>query len=243
MMPESNASGSLSEPLVSVVIPALNEAEMLPAVIAAAGQSNVLFEVIVVDASSSDHTKRAGEAAGARVVSSARRQRAFQLNLGARYARGAILLFLHADTLLPQGALDKIVDSLKTRSVVGGAFGRRYASDSRWLKLTCRLADWRNSTIGWHLGDQAMFVRRGLFFQLGGFRDVKRFEDLDFSRRLKGGGRIVTLLPPVTSSARRFERNGAARTTLRDVALTLRYLVRGLPTEVRHGDTHSLPVC
>jgi rSAM/selenodomain-associated transferase 2 len=242
MTRESNASGSAREPLLSVVIPALNEAEALPAVITAAGRSDIPFEVIVVDASSSDDTAGAAEAAGGRVISSARRQRAHQLNLGARHARGAILLFLHADTLLPPGALEKIVDALKSREVVGGAFGRHYSSDSPWLRLTCCLAGWRNRTIGWHLGDQAMFVRRGIFFQIGGFRDVERFEDLDFSRRLKGCGSIVTLLPPVISSARRFERNGAAWTTLRDLALTLRYLVRGLPNEVSQGEAHSLPV-
>jgi hypothetical protein len=131
---------------------------------------------------------------------------------------------------------------MRTREVVGGAFARHYASPSLLLRLTCALADWRNRIIGWHLGDQAMFVRRGLFFQLGGFRDVERFEDLDFSRRLKDAGRIVTLLPPVISSARRFERNGAAWTTLRDLALTLRYVVRGLPGEVVHGQARSLPV-
>lgn len=242
MTPARDDSDPFREPFVSIVIPALNEAGKLPAAIAAARRSDVTFEVIVVDARSSDDTALVAEAAGARVVSSSGRQRASQLNLGARHARGDILLFLHADTLLPASALEKVVDALKSGPVVGGAFSRRYASDSSWLKLTCRLAGWRNHTIGWHLGDQAMFVRRGLFFQLGGFREVEQFEDLDFSRRLKAVGRIVTLHPPVISSPRRFERHGAARTTLWDFALTLRYLVRGLPTDVREREAQSVPV-
>jgi len=86
----------------------------------------------------------------------------------------------------------------------------------------------RNRTVGWHLGDQAMFVRKSAFFQLGGFREVDSFEDLDFSRRLGRFGRLVTLSPAVTSSARRFTEAGTARRTWCDLALTARYLIGGL---------------
>ena len=112
--------------------------------------------------------------------------------------------------------------------VVGGAFVRHYASPSKFLRATCLLARCRNHLIGWHLGDQAMFVRRSIFFQLGGFREVDQFEDLDFSRRLTSLGRIVTLHPGVTSSSRRFEQGAVAR-TMRDFCLTIGYLLRGLP--------------
>ncbi|MDQ6860191.1 MAG: glycosyltransferase, partial [Verrucomicrobiota bacterium] len=153
----------------------------------------------------------------------------FQLNLGARKARGAVLLFLHADTLLPPAALNHMLHALQDSDVVGGAFTRHYASPSLILRVTCLFARLRNQLIGWHLGDQAMFVRRNAFFQLGGFRDVARFEDLDFSRRLRSFGRTVTLRPSVISSPRRFEKLGPASTTIRDLALTIRYLISGLP--------------
>jgi rSAM/selenodomain-associated transferase 2 len=220
-------------PAISIIIPAVNESPTLRAILAAIRSPVHPFETIVVDGRSSDETAAVAEAGGARVVSSPCRQRAYQLNLGARQARGEILLFLHADTVLPEGALDQIVYRLQDRQIMGGAFARRYSSPSRVLRFTCLLARWRNQLIGWHLGDQAMFVRRSVFFQLGGFREVDLFEDLDFSRRLKKFGRLVTLLPCVTSSSRRFMSAGPARTTLRDFFLTTRYLFRGLEPE-RH---------
>ena len=98
------------------------------------------------------------------MISCCRQQRAHQLNLGAQQARGPILLFVHADTLLPEGALDHIAASLQNRSVAGGAFARRYASPSCLLRVTCALAAVRNRLVGWHLGDQAIFTRRSAFF-------------------------------------------------------------------------------
>lgn len=222
------ASAVSSEPEISVVIPAVNEAEKLRETIASVLAAGVRFELIVVDGGSSDDTAEVARALGARVVSSQCRQRAYQLNLGAQQAAAGTILFLHADTILPARALEKIMQAMRSPDMAGGAFARRYASPSRFLRATCFLARCRNRLIGWHLGDQAMFVRRAAFFQLGGFREVDQFEDLDFSRRLKRFGRIVTLAPCVTSSSRRFH-EGAARTTLRDFGLTMRYLVEGLP--------------
>jgi len=219
---------SLETTLISVIIPAVNEAASLGEVIAGIRASRAAVELIVVDAGSSDDTVAVARAAGAAVIAGPRQQRAHQLNLGAKHASGDALLFLHADTLLPEGALDGLEQALRDRRVVGGAFVRRYASPSLLLRATCRLAHLRNRTIGWHLGDQAMFVRKSTFFQLGGFREVDSFEDLDFSRRLGRFGRLVTLSPAVTSSARRFTETGAARRTWRDLALTARYLIQGL---------------
>lgn len=218
-----------SEPIISVIIPAVDEADSLGQTIAAVRCENISCEILVVDAGSSDGSVAIATAAGARVLESRRRQRAYQLNLGAMHARGRVLLFLHADTLLPKSALRLISNVLENPAVVGGAFARRYTSPSRFLVATCFLARCRNHIIGWHLGDQAMFVRRDVFFPLGGFREVDRFEDLDFSRRLGRFGRIVTLFPPVTSSARRFARAGVTTRTFWDFLLTLRYLARGLP--------------
>lgn len=217
-----------SVPSVSVVIPVFNEARTLASTIAAIHSETASREIIVVDAGSADDSVVVAIKAGARIVHSRFRQRAYQLNLGAQQARADTILFLHADTILPPKAIDRIMNILQVPTFAGGAFQRRYASSSKFLRITCLLALCRNFLIGWHLGDQAMFVRRSVFFQLGGFREVDQFEDLDFSRRLKRVGRVVTLTPCVTSSARRFDA-GAARTTLRDLGLTIRYLVKGLP--------------
>lgn len=215
-------------PSVSVIIPVFNEARTLASTMAAIRSEAAPLEIVVVDAGSSDDSPLVAKKAGARIIRSHFRQRAHQLNLGARHARAEIIVFLHADTILPPTGIDRIVNVLQGPTIAGGAFQRRYASPSKLLRITCLLALCRNLLIGWHLGDQAMFVRRSVFFQLGGFREVDQFEDLDFSRRLKRFGRIVTLTPWVTSSARRFN-EGAARRTLRDLGLTIRYLVKGLP--------------
>jgi cellulose synthase/poly-beta-1,6-N-acetylglucosamine synthase-like glycosyltransferase len=146
------------------------------------------------------------------------------MNYGAAAARGRVLLFLHADTLLPPGALVRLLAATDRSGVVGGAFSRRYCSFSVVLAVTTRLASLRNRLLGWHLGDQALFVRREVFEKLGGYRDLAVFEDLDFSRRLRRFGKTVTLTPPVYSSARRFAQLGPLRTTWHDLKLTFRYL-------------------
>ncbi len=100
------------------------------------------------------------------------------------------------------------------------------------LALTCRLAGLRNRLFGWHLGDQAVFVRRDIFEKLGGYRDIPVFEDLDFSRRLGAFGKTVTLTPPVSSSARRFVAKGPLRTTWDDLLLTRKYLAGVDPNQL-----------
>ncbi len=225
-------------PEISIIIPAANEAAALPGCLARiAGAPN---EIIVVDAQSDDGTAAVAEGAGCRVLAAPDRHRARQMNLGAASARGRVLLFLHADTLLPGSGLRKILDAIDRRGAVGGAFSRRYRSRSPVLALTSRLAALRNRIVGWHLGDQAMFVRRDIFEKLGGFRDLAIFEDLDFSRRLRALGRTVTLTPPVYSSARRFAARGPWRTTLDDLALTRRYLAGIDPNELGNPRGHRL---
>lgn len=210
--------------LLSIVIPTLNEAANLPKTLQGLGKLTGECEVIVVDAGSEDGSCAIASGSGYRVISSPRRQRAYQMNLGAQNARGEHLLFLHADTLLPSNAVEAIAEAFENEKIVGGAFVRCYQSPSVVLRITCWLAVFRNVIWGWHLGDQAMFVRRSRFLQINGFRLISPFEDLDFSRRLGRLGQLVTLKPGVSTSARRFS-CGNLTTTLRDLALTLRFTV------------------
>jgi rSAM/selenodomain-associated transferase 2 len=214
--------------MISVIIPTANEAGELPATLASLAVGQAQPEVLVVDAGSADGTPELAKAAGARVLSSPRRQRAAQMNLGAAAARGEILLFLHADTWLNANSLAAIERALARPGVVGGAFARRFAHLSRLLRLTCRLADWRGCWPGWFFGDQAIFARRAAFARLGGFREWDAFEDLDFSRRLRRLGWTVLLRPAILSSARRFQ-GGVARRVVRDFWLTCRYLAGADP--------------
>lgn len=218
--------------MISVIIPTLNEARSLPRTLAAVRAQPVPHEILVVDAGSQDETTQVATAAGARTFTCPVPQRAMQMNLGAAHARGEVLLFLHADTLLPSGGLEQLASALRDDSTLGGAFTRRFDSHSPWLRLTCWLADWRGRWLGWHLGDQAIFARRAVFDELGGFRQLPLFEDLDFSRRLARRGGVVTLDPPVSSSARRFAARGPLRTTLSDFWLTCRYLAGADPARL-----------
>jgi rSAM/selenodomain-associated transferase 2 len=210
--------------MVSVIVPVHNEANYLSATLDSVADSKAQKEVIVVDAGSVDGTLELAGQKATRLLISSRRQRAHQMNLGARHARGSILLFLHADTVLPPEALDHIESSLSKERVIGGGFARRYDSSSWFLRTTCLLASLRTRLTGWFLGDQAIFVRRCAFEELGGFRDLDLFEDLDLSRRMAKAGQVVTLLPPVITSSRRFSAPGETLTTLSDVWLTFRYL-------------------
>ena len=213
---------------MSVIIPTLNEAATLRAAIDSARCDGMQSEIIIVDGGSFDGTIELSEAAGCTVLRTSPAQRARQINAGARVARADVLLFLHADTHLASGALGAICEKMRDPRLVGGAFVRRYDSRSRLLALTCQLATVRNRLWGWHLGDQAMFVRASVFRELGGFAEITIFEDLDFSRRLGRSGRIMTLSPPVISSGRRFAERGPLRTTLHDLLLTCGYLLHGI---------------
>ena len=228
-------------PFVSIIIPAWNEAARIEATIRSAQCPFIEHEIIVVDAGSTDGTVRIAEDNGCRVFHSERRQRAAQMNIGAAQAGGEVFLFLHADTRLAPGALIAIRDALREPRVIGGAFVRRYDSPSPVLAATCWLAQIRNRLMGWHLGDQAIFARCHVFQRCGPFAEVAQFEDLDLSRRLSRCGRIVTLRPPVLSAARRFAKDGALLRTAKDLLLTCRYLLCGLPVVTRPA-TRDEPV-
>jgi rSAM/selenodomain-associated transferase 2 len=203
---------------ISVIIPALNEARELPETIRRAAGSH---EIILVDGGSDDGTADRKDV----TVVRATRGRALQMNAGAAAATGDVFLFLHADTWLPEGAFNLICAAMKDARVVGGAFERRFRTSSIFLGASCGLASLRNRAVGWHLGDQAMICRAEDFRDLGGFANMRAFEDVDFSRRLSRKGRLVTLRPPVLSSARRFD-EGAVKRTVKDLILTMRYLLR-----------------
>jgi len=218
--------------MISVIIPVFNEACHLPATLAAIKQNESAHEIIAVDAGSSDGSVDVALGHGARVVSTPVKQRASQMNHGAQSARGDVFLFLHADTRLAQNALAGIEWIIAKPNVVGGGFARRYDSPSWFLRSTCALARIRTRLSGWFLGDQAIFVRRDVFARLAGFRDFDLFEDLDFSRRMRHEGRVVSLHPSVVSSARRFALYGPCRTTWTDLMTTWRYLRGADPNQL-----------
>jgi rSAM/selenodomain-associated transferase 2 len=201
---------------VSIVVPALNEAAALAATLAPwSGRDGV--ELIVVDGGSTDATPTVA-ARYARVVQAAP-GRARQMNAGAAVATGAALLFLHADTRLPEDAVAAVRTALADPAVVGGAFRLSIEPSTPALRLVAAGANLRARWLGLSYGDQALFVRRTVFDALGGFPEVPLMEDLIFVRRLARYGRVRLLPQTVATSSRRWQREGVLTVTLRNQLL------------------------
>ena len=220
---------------ISVVIPTLNEHTTLARTVLHT-EAMGFDELIVVDGGSTDRTLQLAEAvcgatAHARVITGAR-GRARQMNAGAGASRGETLLFLHADTLLPTHAGQLIEAALTDPTVVGGRFDVRFDNPSRWSLIISALMNRRSRLTGISTGDQAIFVRRRIFDQLGGFPDIPLMEDIEFSRRLKRAGRIAALREPVTTSFRRWETQGPLRTILLMWSLRLMYWMGVSPSRL-----------
>ena len=222
-------------PLLSVVVPALNERRALAALIGSleAQVGAGPLELILADGGSVDGTvERFRDLTGgwrdgdrrARVVPVGRAGRALQMNAGAAAAAGDILIFLHADTELPGGGLASVRRALDDARVVGGGFRHRFREPGTLLRLVSLWATIRSRLTGIHYGDQALFVRRAVFERLRGFPEVDLFEDLRFSRRLRRAGRVVTLRLAASTSARRFLRGGVLRTACGMAWLRTRHL-------------------
>jgi rSAM/selenodomain-associated transferase 2 len=201
---------------LSVVIPALDEANRVAGAVASARAEGV--EVLVVDGGSRDATPERARAAGARVLSSPP-GRARQLSIGAQEARGDVLLFLHADTRLPPGWHAAVRGALCDPDAVGGAFRLRFDERSPALRLVEWGAWLRVALLGLPYGDQAVFVRRTALERSGGVPQVAFLEDLDLVRQLKRQGRLVRLSLPATTSARRYRDAGVGRTALRNLVV------------------------
>jgi rSAM/selenodomain-associated transferase 2 len=196
---------------ISVVIPTLEEAASIGSLVARLGQDGV--EILVVDGGSRDATVSLAREAGALVLES-ERGRAAQLRRGSQNANGDLILFLHADTRLPDGWQAALLGALRDPAVAGGAFGFRLAERGfffRWIELWVGV---RNAVFGLPYGDQAIFVRRRVLEAMGGVPDVPLFEDLDLVRGIKAQGRLALLPLAVTTSGRRYARGRRWRTLL-----------------------------
>lgn len=212
--------------MISVIIPTLNEADSIAATLRAIFALAPGTEVIVADGGSTDGTARAATAEGARVVQAAR-GRGLQLARGAREARGQVLWFVHADMLPHPQALADIETSLQDPGVAGGNFRLRFDGRSLGARLLNRLQGVR-AMLGWHYGDNTIFVRRRVYGEIGGFRPYPLFEDVDLVKRITQVGRFVTLPGPMTSSSRRFENGRFLSTVLLWIILQTLYWI-GLP--------------
>jgi rSAM/selenodomain-associated transferase 2 len=212
---------------ISIIIPALNEAEALGAALESA-EGAAVTEVILVDGGSEDETVQLARSHGANVAS-APRGRASQMNAGARMAKADILLFLHADTRLPSGFAEEVRHVLAEPGVVAGAFSLRIEGEGKRLRWIERLANWRSRVLQLPYGDQGLFVKEELFRSIGGFPEIPLMEDVELVRRLWRRGRIAVSPLHVVTSARRWERAGVLRATLLNQFFLFSYFL-GMPS-------------
>ena len=205
---------------IAVIIPVLNEQKALPALLP------VLIplgfeEIIVVDGGSRDGTvdmarKMLESTSDSRYrIISGPCGRASQMNTGAALADSEILVFLHADTQMPDNARQVITDAMDDPQCVGGRFDVRFPRDTGYAWMVSRLMNLRSRWSKISTGDQTMFVRRSVFEELGGFANIPLMEDIEFSSRLKRVGTIASLRVKVITSFRRWEQHGPLRTILR----------------------------
>jgi rSAM/selenodomain-associated transferase 2 len=199
---------------LSIVMPVLDEAGGIVATLARLAPLRARgVEVVVVDGGSGDGTPVIAAAHADRVIV-APRGRALQMNAGAAAARGAVLLFLHADTLLPFDADRLIATALADGTHVWGRFDVSITGDARMLAVVASMMNLRSRLSGIATGDQAIFVTRDAFTRVGGFPAVDLMEDVRVSRALKRLSAPACLHARVATSGRRWERHGVWRTIL-----------------------------
>jgi rSAM/selenodomain-associated transferase 2 len=217
--------------VLSVIVPALNEEDRIGGLLEEIGKRSSC-EVVVADGGSSDRTAGLAAERGARVVA-APTGRAAQMNAGAGEATGGILLFLHADTRLPEGFQGMIEKSLDDPAVAGGGFRFALDGEEPFLRLVERGANFRAGKLGIMFGDQGIFVRTALFRKVGGFPDQPIMEDYELVRRARRLGRMVILPAAAVTSARRWSKKGLLRTTLVNMAATWAYRAGLSPERLR----------
>jgi rSAM/selenodomain-associated transferase 2 len=220
---------------ISIIIPALDEEASIAAAIRSCREAGPC-EVIVVDAGSRDRTVEIARGRADAVIE-AKPGRATQMNAGAVVARGEVLLFLHADTLLPGGSVPAVLGALQDPAVIGGAFRVRLAASpgaGRYVRatlgITGRMIGVRAAVSRSYGGDQAIFVRAKAFRAVGGYPEIPLMEDVELSRRMRRAGKTVLLPLRVETSGRRWEAWGPLRTVLFMWRLRIGHLLGRTPS-------------
>jgi len=223
-------------PDISIVIPALDEEASIARAIRSCREAGPC-EVVVVDGGSRDRTVEIARARADAVII-APRGRASQMNAGAAVARGGVLLFLHADTLLPGGSVPAVLGALRDPAVIGGAFRVRLVASAgagRYVRaalgVTGRMIGARACVARAFTGDQAIFARAEAFRAVGGYPEIPLMEDVELSRRIRRAGKTVLLPLRVETSGRRWEAWGPLRTVLFMWRLRIGYLLGMTPAQ------------
>lgn len=219
---------------LSIIIPVFNESRIINATLV--HLSDLTFsgslEIIVVDGNPSGSTINAITSSGIRKIIGSK-GRGSQMNTGAAAASGDVLLFLHADTLLSHDALDQIIIAFQQHDIVGGAFDLEIKSKKRIFRLIERAASIRSRLTRIPYGDQAIFLKKSFFDQIGSFKDIPIMEDVELMQRVKKAGKKIKFIPrKVRTAARRWEKEGIVYCTLRNWTLIVLYLLGVAPEKL-----------
>ena len=218
-----------SRPFLSVIIPAFNEESDIAETIQQANDLDA--EIIMVDGGSTDHTVTRAIQAGARIIKSLK-GRAWQQNIGAKKARGDVLLFLHADTTLPAGYIHNVFEALMNPKTIAGAFRFKTTLHHPLMKIIEFNTNIRSRFLSLPYGDQGIFIRKSVFHEMGGYPDVPIAEDLFLMRQLRKMGRINIVPAFATISARRWQTLGIFRTTLINQIILIGCYLRVSPNKL-----------
>jgi rSAM/selenodomain-associated transferase 2 len=219
-----------SAPFLSIIVPVLNEAELIAGFLRKLRNLGPDLEIIVVDGGSSDGTWSLAEPLADRMIS-ARRGRALQMNAGAEIARGEVLWFLHADLEAPLSSIAEIQSALTNPRIVGGCFRLRFPRRELIYRVSDSLGNLGVNLFGFALGDHGIFCRRSAFRQVGGYPEVPILEDAETYCRLRREGRMVQLREEMVSNPRAFEAHGRYRTTAVYFSILALYVL-GVPIRV-----------
>jgi len=218
---------------ISIIIPTLNEAANIESALARLQPLRARgHEVIVADGGGDDGTAKLVQPWADRVIESAR-GRAHQMNAGARVARGDVLLFLHADTRLPDDADRLILDGLAQSNPAWGRFDIHIEGRHPLLRVVAWFMNARSRLTSVCTGDQSIFVRRDLFLRVGGYPPIDLMEDIALSKLLRRHSRLLRITVPVATSARRWEAGGVWRTVVLMWWLRLRYFLGASPAHLQ----------
>lgn len=226
---------------LSIIIPTLNEESFLEKNLASLKPNlTSVFEIIVADGGSKDKTVEVARRFTDRICISDK-GRGHQMNAGAMISTGEWFLFLHADSVISYSGMLRMLEIMDLElltpnsesRIAGGAFRLTIDSKKISYKVISSFANMRSRILNIAYGDQGIFVRRDIFYTIGGYSDIPIMEDVDFVKRLKENGKFIILNESVVTSSRRWDREGILYTTMRNWILILLYLIGISPNRLK----------
>ena len=227
----------MKKPIISIIIPVFNEAENIQSFLKQFENYSEI-EIIIVDGGSTDKTKAkiVELAIGDRqtkLVTNSQLGRANQMNYGAALATGEILLFLHADTILPDNYQQIVQNILKRKDVIVGAFQLSINSPKKSLRLVEKMVNLRSRFLSFPYGDQGFFLTKDNFNRLGGFADIPIMEDFNLIQKAKRYGKIAITDAAVITSPRRWQKLGVIKTTIINQLIIVGYYLKISPDKLK----------